>query len=248
MIPSDWWRTFFAGSAVEMWLSATPPEMTTAEVDFLDRILLLHPGSRVLDVPCGGGRHAVELTARGRSVTAVDLSSDFLTAARGLAAQRNVAVDFHEREMRDLPWTQDFDAAYCFGNSFGYLDDAGNDEFLHAVARTLKPGGRFALDSGYIAECLFPNFTERRWMQIGDILFLSHGQYDPPTGRLNTEYRFLKNGRGEPQQISARIYTYSELVRLLTNAGFDGIQAWSSLSQEPFRLGSPRLLVGATKK
>jgi SAM-dependent methyltransferase len=248
MIPSDWWRTFFAGSAVEMWLSATPPEMTAGEVDFLDRILQLHPGSRVLDVPCGGGRHAVELATRGRSVTAVDLSPEFLAAARRLAAQRNVTVDFHEREMRDLPSTHEFDAAYCLGNSFGYLDDAGNADFLRAVARTMKPGGRFALDSGYIAECLFPNFTERRWMQIGDILFLSHGQYDPPTGRLNTEYRFLKNGRGEPQQISARIYTYSELVRLLTNAGFDGIQAWSSLSQEPFRLGSPRLLVGATKK
>jgi len=81
--------------------------------------LQLRPGSRVLDVPCGGGRHAVELTTRGRSVTAVDLSSDFLTAARGLAAQRNVTVDFHEREMRDLPWTEEFDAAYCFGNSFG---------------------------------------------------------------------------------------------------------------------------------
>jgi SAM-dependent methyltransferase len=247
MAASDWWRTFFSGPAVEMWLRATTPEMTVGEVDFLERVLQLKPGSRLLDVPCGGGRHAVELAARGHRVTAVDLSGDFLTAARNLAAQQAVSVDFQQREMRDLPGPGEFDAAYCFGNSFGYLDDDGNAEFLAAVAQAIKPGGRFALDIGYIAECVFPNFTERRWMQVGDILFLSHGQYDPATGRLNTEYTFMKDGRGTPQTASARIYTCSELVKLLTTAGFGEIQAWSSLSQEPFRLGSQRLLLAAKK-
>ena len=27
--------------------------------------------------------------------------------------------------MRDLPWKQSFDGAFCFGNSFGYLGRAG---------------------------------------------------------------------------------------------------------------------------
>jgi SAM-dependent methyltransferase len=248
LIPSsDWWRDFFSGPPVELWLRVLTPEMTRTEVDFLEKALKLHPGARVLDVPCGGGRHSVELAARGCDVTGVDLSSDFLKAARALAAEREQTVTWQQREMTDLPWNGEFDAAFCFGNSFGYLDDAGNANFLKAVARCLKPGGRFALDSGAVAECIFSNFTERRWMQVGDILFLSHGNYDPVRGRLDTEYTFLKDGRGQPQPATTRIYTYSQLCTLLSGAGFGECVASSSLHEEPFRLGSQRLLLVAEK-
>jgi hypothetical protein len=32
-------------------------------------------------------------------------------------------VRWEQRDMRDLPWRDTFDGAYCVGNSFGYLDD-----------------------------------------------------------------------------------------------------------------------------
>jgi SAM-dependent methyltransferase len=246
--PSDWWRNFFSGPAVELWLRVPTPEMTRTEVDFLEQLLQLKPGAKVLDVPCGGGRHALELAARGYHLTGVDLSSDFLKAAQSQSAKRKLNVEWKQREMTDLPWMSEFDAAYCFGNSFGYLDDAGNVAFLKSVAGVLKPGGRFALDTGAIAESIFPNFTERRWFQVGDILFLSQATYDPVRGRLDTEYTFLKDGRGDPQPASTRIYTYSELCGLLTAAGFCESQGFSSLNREPFRLGSQRLLLVATKE
>src|SRR5262249_39265689 len=156
--------------------------MTQPEVDFLEKVLGIGEGARILDVPCGGGRHAIAFAMRGCHVTGVDLSSDFLAAAREQSSQRNLKIDWRESEMTDLPWSNEFDAAFCFGNSFGYLDDAGNANFLKAVGRTLKPGGRFAIDSGSIAECIFPNFTERRWMTLGDMLFLGRGSYDPVRG------------------------------------------------------------------
>jgi ubiquinone/menaquinone biosynthesis C-methylase UbiE len=48
-------------------------------------------GKRVLDVGTGSGRYAVELAARGASVTGVDFSSEMLTLAREAARQRGVA-------------------------------------------------------------------------------------------------------------------------------------------------------------
>ena len=46
----------------------------------------------------------------------------------------------------------------------------------------------------------------------------------------------------------ARLHTCRELFRLLDDAGFNALQEYSSLAREPFRLGSERLLVVATKR
>src|SRR5260370_42576898 len=97
--------------------------------------------------------------------------------------------------MRDLPWPGEFDGAYCFGNSFGYLRDGENADFLRAAARCLKPGARLLIETGIAAESLLPAFHERPWYQVGDILFLIHNRYDPPGGRLETECTFIRDGQ-----------------------------------------------------
>ena len=57
--------------------------MLTARYDWLG----LRPGDRVLDLGCGGGRHAFEAAKRGASVTAVDLSLAELKDVRGMNDQ-----------------------------------------------------------------------------------------------------------------------------------------------------------------
>src|SRR5262245_41806156 len=95
----EWWRTFFSVIGVDFWLAVPSAEQTRGEADFLERTLGLAPGARVLDVPCGGGRHAVELAARGSEVTGVDFAPEFLAAARSLAAERGARVNWEQREM-----------------------------------------------------------------------------------------------------------------------------------------------------
>ncbi len=247
MIATDWWQGFFSGVFVDLWLQVMTEEQTRSEADFIQKVLQLPPRAQVLDVPCGGGRHSLELAARGYQVTGVDLSADFLKAARAQAAERQLAVAWEQREMCDLPWHGEFDGAFCFGNSFGYLDDAGNAGFLKAVARALKPKARFVMDTGTVAESLFPTFLERRWFPVGDILFLSNGRYDHVRSRLDTEYTFIRDGKPDTRSASTRVYSYRELCRLLEDAGFGDCEGYSSLNQEPFRFGSQRLLLVATK-
>src|SRR3990172_6994626 len=143
----NWYKSFFHGVALDFWRKVISPDQTRAEVDFLERSLSLQPGARVLDVPCGFGRHAVELAARGFRVTAVDLSEEAISEAQERTEAAGLTVEWIQADMRDLPWRSEFDAAYCFGNSFGYLEPAGTSAFVHAMARALKPGARLALDS-----------------------------------------------------------------------------------------------------
>ena len=244
----EWWKDFFSGLAVDMWRIALPMEQTKAEADFIFNSLMIKPQAKVLDVPCGYGRLTLELASRGLLMTGVDISVAFLEEARTSAEKAGLEILWEEREMQDLPWKQEFDGAFCFGNSFGYLDDKGNADFLTAVFRCLKPGGRFILDAASVAEAILPRLQERTWTKFEDILFLEDQRYDHVLSRLDTEYTFIREGKTEKKFGSHRIYTYRELCQLLENAGFTNYEAFGSLNRVAFKLGSPGLLFVATKK
>jgi SAM-dependent methyltransferase len=247
-MPKEWWEEFFSGVVLDLWKGVYDEQHTKAEADFILELLSVPHGAAILDVPCGEGRLARELSSRGYTMTGVDFSLPFLDEARARAAGQGLDIRWEHRDMRDLPWPAAFDAAFCFGNSFGYLDDDGNAKFLCAVGRSLKPGARFVLDIGISAETLLPRLQEREWARVGHFLFLEENQYDHVEGRFNTDYTFIRNGQVETRSASHRVYTYRELVRLLQSAGFSDIQSFGSLARDPFELSSPRLLLTATVK
>jgi SAM-dependent methyltransferase len=244
--PTDWWRTFFSGMSVEFWLAATSAEQTRQEADFIQESLGTEAPARLLDVPCGGGRHCHALAARGYEMTGVDISPEFLNAARAASTAQSGKITWEERDMRDLPWPNRFDGAYSLGNSFAYLSDDGNAAFLKAVAQAIKPGARFVLNTGYVLDALLPVLQERSWYQMGDMIALAQRRYEPATSRLHVEYTWIRNGRTEKQAMSARLYTYRELVELLRQAGFAEVNGYGSLAREPFRMGSHDLLLVAS--
>jgi len=241
----EWWRTFFSETIVDFWKKVYDESRTKAEADFIQGELNIPPGAAILDVPCGEGRLTRELASRGYGMTGVDLSLPFLDQARASAAEKRLDIRWEHRDMRDLPWHAAFDGAFCFGNSFGYLDDEGNAEFLRAAVRAMKPGARFVLDAGLTTEMLLPRMRDREWMRVGNYLFLEENNYDHAEGRFNTDYTIIRDGQMETKSGSHRIYTYRELIHLMRSAGFSSIQSFGSLARDPFTISSPQLfLVG----
>jgi SAM-dependent methyltransferase len=226
----DWWKSFFSGLSVELWLGAVPAAVTDREADRLAPLLGATVGAELLDVPCGGGRLSLAFAARGYRVTGVDLSGEFL--AHAVTSPGAYAVSWQHRDMRDLPWSERFDAAFCVGNSFGYLDDEGNAAFLRAVARALRPGGRLVLDTPMVVELLLHHLRDRPWWKVGDMYLLVENDYDQTTSRLEIEYTFIANGRTEVRHGSHRAYRYAEVVDLLRAAGFDDVRAADPWSRE----------------
>lgn len=242
---NQWYETFFQGVALDMWRKVATPEMTKAEADFLVQALQLAPGARVLDVPCGNGRHAIELASRGYHLTGVDLSPGFLEEAR----QSPAAIDWRQSDMRDLPWESVFDAAYCWGNSFGYFPHAEVPAFCRALGRALQPGARLVIDTGLAAESILPTLQPRRWYRLDDLYFLAETRYLAEESRVQSDYILLRNGAVETRTALYSVFTVSELRRLLLDHGGLVVEAlYSSTDRQPFAMGSPRLLLVARKE
>ena len=236
---SNWEESFFQGIALESWRRCFTAETTHAEADFLERQMKLQPGACLLDMACGNGRHALQLAARGYRVTGLDQSQEFLAEARGNPAD----VHWVLGDMRELAFAAEFDAAWCFGNSFGYLDGDEVPVVLAGVARALRPGGRFAIDTGMTAESILPNLVRNRWFQLGDILMLSRNWYHSAESRLEIEYTFVRGGETVTRPTSSYVFTAAELCRMHRQAGLEPVALLGSLEGEPYQLGSPRLIL-----
>jgi cyclopropane fatty-acyl-phospholipid synthase-like methyltransferase len=181
-------------------------------------------------------------------VTGIDLSAEYVAEATASAASRGLDAEFLRQDMRAIPAEAEFDGAFCFGNSFSYVDYEGSCAFLAAVSRSLKPGARFALESGIAAESLLPKLESRRWLQVDDILFLSSNRYDAVESRLDIQYTFIRDGHADTREASSYIYTLAEIRRMLSHAGLHATDYYSSVDRQPYELGSGRLLLVAEKR
>jgi SAM-dependent methyltransferase len=237
-----WFETFFEGLALDLWRHAVTPEQTAREAAFLFGRLRLSAGMSALDIPCGNGRHAIELARRGVRMTGVDISTGFLEEAR----RRGPDIELIRGDMRNPP-ARDFDAAYCWGNSFAYFDHDACQEFLQAIACALKPGGRFTLESGMVAESILPAFRSEHTLRAGDIDFHSRTNYDALDGRMDITYTFSRDGDREVKPIHQWVHSAAELRRMLARAGLDMVEAFGDLNGAPYALGSAHFIGIAIK-
>lgn len=247
--PPDWYRDFFKDVALDVWRDAIPAEQTERELAFLVRALQLRRGERVLDVPCGAGRLALPLQARGFQVTGVDLAHEQIAEARrqGEARPGSAGVEWRHADVRDLPWESSFDAAFCFGNSFGYLDRDGTRAFVHALARALKPGARFAMDTGMVAETILPGLRDHDETEIGDVRFIEANAYHADISCLETRYTFVRGGHSQTRGGLHWIFTIGEIGRFFAEAGMAVSGLYGSLDERPFAIGDRLLYFVATK-
>src|SRR5215467_8599847 len=78
----NWAHSFFDASYMRILRAQWPDALTRKQVAFVVKVLGLRRGARVLDIPCGFGRHARLLARRGMLVVGVDLSQAMIAEAR----------------------------------------------------------------------------------------------------------------------------------------------------------------------
>ena len=247
-IKNNWYQDFFSGLNCEMWQKATTPELTDPEVNFLQDVLNCEPGNHLLDVPCGAGRHAVELAKRGFNLTGVDISTEFLQTLRERVENEQLSIQLIHGDVITTRLETLFDGAYCMGNSFGYVDYAGMTRFVGNVSAALKPGARFVINSGLIAESILPNFPKAGHYVLGDLTMAISNSYVVEESYMATELTYTKAERTEIHRFKHYMYTLSEVKRLLSSHGLETVAIYSSTEKQPYQLGDRQIYLVAEKR
>jgi SAM-dependent methyltransferase len=245
----DWYTSFFEGPYLRLFAPLVGPEQTRLQVDALRQWLHLEPGMQVLDLGCGQGRHAVPLAASGLQVTGQDLSPHMLGLARQAAAEAGASVDWRQADMRDIPDQDRYDVVLSLFSAFGYFaEDEDNLAVLRAVARCLKPGGRFLLDLNNRDAAIQPGTFQRIWEPQDDgSVLLEERHFDLLSGRMHIRLTSILGTTQETTDQWLRLYTLPELVGILRLVGLAATGIWGDWDGQDYALHSPRLILRVVK-
>jgi len=140
----DWFETWFDSPYYHILYKERDDREAEIFLDNLISKIHISPGSRILDVACGKGRHSLYLNKKGFDVTGYDLSEQSINHNLSM---ENDTLHFYLHDMRELFRTNYFDAVLNLFSSFGYFEKA-HDNFrcLQSHHAALKKGGLFVLD------------------------------------------------------------------------------------------------------
>lgn len=246
-VPADWYESFFSSPANTFWEAMVPPAATRADIAFALRHLALEPTARILDVPCGSGRHTIELARLGFHPTGLDISDDAITRARAAAQKEGLEASFLRADMLDVVFDEPFDGIVCFGNSLGYFAPPLILVFLRRLAASLRSGGRLVLDTSVCAESVLP-FEENRRYEFEGGSYDAQRLYDPMRSILKTRAQLALQGVVHELLYQHHVVTTGELVRLLEAAGFRTTGLFTDTEDTQFAPGCPRLLLAALRR
>ena len=210
-------------------------------LNHLLRELRLPAKSRVADLGCGRGRHAVVLYEHGLDVTGLDLSEASIREAMKL---QSLGLQFDVHNIH-FPYRDNyFQAVFNFFTSFGYdEEDADNARVINAASQSLVCEGHFVLD--YLnPEILDWNEKEPEELVLEGVQFKitrwrsAHFVYK----------RIVVNDGSEEYcfEERVRLYSLNQLQQFFHAAGFDVVNVWGDYSLNTYdsRQSSRMILVG----
>jgi ubiquinone/menaquinone biosynthesis C-methylase UbiE len=244
----EWWQHYFDDQYLLEYEPLFSLERDRKEVARLIEILGLPSGSRVLDVPCGQGRHAHLLAEAGFDVDGLDYSRELLDVARKRGT--GPRLRYTRGDMRALPakWSGRFDAVVNLFTSFGFFAEPADDaKVIHEIARVLRPEGVLVWHGGS-RDGVMAKFLARDWWQTRDGTIIGQERsFDPLSGKLSV-YTAWSGRRGAGnRQHAIRLYTPTRLAELCADAGLIVEQAYDSFNDKPLGRRSSEMLLVARK-
>lgn len=246
MSDQNYWESFFDDHAPH-YLENSFTKNTLAEVDFLIEELQLPPGSLILDVGCGTGRHAIELTKRGYRVTGVDISRGMLAEARRRAAEERVSVEWIKADATTFKPERQYDAVICLcEGAFGLLTPQ-TEPFRHSLSILRNISVALKMDSLLIMTVL-NGYARIRNTSQADV---NSGRFNPIT-MVETYSDEWNLPEGKQQvQIVERTFLPSELKGMLELLGMQVRDMWGGTvgawDRKPIQLDELEIMVVAKK-
>jgi len=187
---------------------------------------------KILDLMCGNGRISINLAKMDYTVIGVDFSPKFIADAKENAKELNIDnVKFvigDARRIDELLYDEIFDAVLLVWTSLGYYDRETDEDILRQVFKITKQGGLLI-----ISDIILRENEETTKYSESELGYYIAGKYhvfltriiDPNYKKLHLTWNFFTENEGklvfiDALQLSINLYSLSELVELIENAGW----------------------------
>ena len=206
----------------------------------------LSKNSHILDLAAGFGRHAILFAKLGYNVTAVDLSENLLSIAKKNAKSEGVNINFIQSDIRNFNPDSQYDLIVNLFTSLGYFEeDEENYYVLRKVFDLLSTGGFFVLDY-FNKNFVVKNIVAKTVEEIDEGIITQHRYIEGE--RIVKEITIDREGKVNKFYESVRMFSSSELLKMIEELGFKKLKTFGDLSGNPFELEtSPRIIIIVNK-
>lgn len=224
------WDAFFDDHYLRTYAAGQDPEVAAEQALAAARLAGCEPGSLILDMPCGYGRHSIPLARAGYRVVGADRSQVLVDEARRRAGDIE-GLELVQADYREIPYPdRRFDAVLNLFTSLGYYGKEDDTRALAEFRRVLRPGGRLVVETMH-RDRLVRIFQERGWQPLPDgSRILEERSFDPVRGVNETALTYAPpDGPSSTFTYRLRVYTATELCEMLEEAGFADIACYGDL-------------------
>ncbi len=241
-----WYQEWFDRDEYELVYHQRDEREAEQVVDLIERLVRPAPGSEILDVGCGRGRHTRVLARRGYRVTGIDVAERALRIARERAEAEGLHhVRFLRHDMREPLCRECFDGVVNLFTAFGFFEnDTDHLLALQAMAMALRPGGWLVqdfLNAAYVQRHLVP----RDRFQLDGVEVVQERWIED--GRVNKRIRLRRANTEQVFYESVRLLCLQDFQRLYRAVGLKLQAMLGDYDGRPFTPESPRLILYARK-
>jgi 2-polyprenyl-3-methyl-5-hydroxy-6-metoxy-1,4-benzoquinol methylase len=231
MKTSQWYEALFEDYA-QKYETECYTQGTSGECDFIEQEIKFNKSLKIIDIGCGTGRHSIELSKRGYSVTGIDLSESMLAKAKEKAELNNLKIGFIKHDARNLPFSNEFDVAImlCEGGFPLMETDEMNFEILKNITKSLTDKGVFIFTT---LNGLFPLYNSVKVFcdsssEDGNAI-IRNNSFDIMTFRDYNITEFEDDlGNKKTLECNERYYVPSEITWLLKSLGYSKIELFGA--------------------
>jgi ubiquinone/menaquinone biosynthesis C-methylase UbiE len=211
--------------------------------------------SRILDLCCGSGRHAIALAKKGYRVVGIDLSEPLIKMARNNAKNREIdgKVEFIVGDVRDLDKIfkgYSFGAVISMTYSIGYYTEEADENILGQARKLTSRSGILVIDLDINRDYFVSRFTRTAVFAVGKHEIHEYRKFDFERSRYQPTWKIFeetgKDLRYEDEfHLDMRLYSLHELISLVERAGWEYNKAYGDFSLRPVTKESSRITLVA---
>lgn len=242
---SEWYKTWFNTS----FYHTLYQDRDIVEAQFFLQNLIKHlaitPKSRILDVACGRGRHALYLASQGFDVTGIDLSPNSIAYAQEKAITQNIDAQFYVHDMR-IAARNTADVVLNVFTSIGYFEDTNDNTIaVKAFYDSLVPGGVAVIDFLHIP------WVKKHWVADevvtkNDIPFTLKRRFSDGWIEKNISFLYEKKPFSYTERVAA--LQLPDFISMFDAVGFTLKNVFGDYSLTPFHPKTAERLILVVQK